>query len=140
MSQIPLVEHISFDAKLDNLEPMIGWVKNQLAELNFSKQLSDQVQLALEEALVNVINYAYEEEGKIDLIATINPDSELRFCIIDSGIPFNPLTHAKKPDISEDLMKQKEGGLGIFFICKMMDQVDYQRKDPFNVLTLIKTM
>lgn len=126
-----------FVAKLDNLEPMLDFVEQSAKELGFDEKKLNQVRLASEEALVNVINYAYQEKhGDIEISCT-SDDKRLLLEIVDWGIPFNPLS-LPEPDITSPMEERKIGGLGIFLVRSIMDKVDYRRDEDKNVLTLIK--
>ena len=94
--------------------------------------------LALEEAVVNVINYAYPKGtcGEIEITASFS-DNALVFTISDAGIPFDPTT-VSKPDITLSAEDRPIGGLGIFLVRQIMDEVSYHYQDNHNVLTLKK--
>ena len=96
------------------------------------------INLALEEAVTNVIMYAYPEgeEGELRLDAVIDDDS-LKFILSDKGKEFDP-TAKPEPDITLDVEKRPVGGLGIHLVRKIMDSVSYKRKDGKNILTMIK--
>jgi anti-sigma regulatory factor (Ser/Thr protein kinase) len=128
---------ISFAAKLENLEPMLDFIEHGARELGFDARKLSQVRLASEEALVNVINYAYPNKcGNIE-IACVKDEKGLLLEIIDWGIPFNPLL-LPEPDIKSPMENRKIGGLGIYMVRSIMDRVDYRREEDKNVLTLIK--
>ncbi len=94
--------------------------------------------LALEEAVTNVMMYAYPagEKGLVDIEAELK-DGKLTFRITDSGIPFDP-TSVPDADISLDAEKRPVGGLGIFLVRRIMDIVSYERRDGKNILTMQK--
>ena len=94
-----------------------------------------QLNLALEEAVVNVMNYAYEDSGLIDLSAKV-VDSEIVFVLEDSGKAFDP-TKVDDPDITLSAEDRDIGGLGIFLVQQLMSGVTYSREDGKNVLTMI---
>jgi sigma-B regulation protein RsbU (phosphoserine phosphatase) len=96
--------------------------------------------LALEEAVTNVILYAYPSgsDGLVDIEAILRKDS-LEFIITDSGIPFDP-TQAPVADVTLDVEKRPIGGLGIYLVRTIMDVVKYERKDGHNVLSMIKNI
>ena len=116
------------------------FVKDFLARLNLEKKQAASIRLALEEAVVNVIDYAYPdgEEGTVTIQADSNL-KEVRFTLTDSGIPFDP-TAMLEPDTTLDAQNRPIGGLGIFLSRKLMDSVSYIRKDGKNVLSLTKTI
>ncbi len=127
---------IALPAKLENLE---GWVKSvsDCAEFQgFDRKRIREIEVAAEEALVNICNYAYpEKKGDVEVICEIDGN---RFIIeiIDSGIPFD-ITSLPDPDITADADKRKIGGLGAFLIKKMVDEVRYRREKDQNILNLI---
>ncbi len=99
--------------------------------------------LALEEAVVNVINYAYPKDGRVysftlDVVAVREGEGTvLTFTLTDKGAPFDP-TKAADADTSLSAEDRPIGGLGIFLVRQLMDSVDYQFVDGSNVLTMTK--
>jgi len=96
------------------------------------------VGLAVEEAVVNVMRYAYTEgsTGEIHVSATAG-NGKLTFEIRDDGKPFDP-TAAEEPDITLSAKQRPIGGLGIFLMRRYMDAMSYKREYDSNVLTLTK--
>ena len=94
--------------------------------------------LALEEAVSNVILYAYPEgtEGPVDVDAAIWED-RIDFRITDSGRPFDP-TRSAGPDLTLNAEDRPIGGLGIYLVKKIMDHVSYTREDGKNILSMTK--
>lgn len=99
-----------------------------------------QMNLAIEEAVVNVMNYAYPADvhGDVNIDVQGN-DEQLEFIISDSGIPFDP-TAREKVDTTLPLEDRPIGGLGIFLVRELMDSIHYKRVDGKNVLTLCKKL
>jgi len=97
-----------------------------------------QMNLAMEEAVVNVMNYAYpaDVKGTVDIEAKAG-DGWLQFIISDSGTAFDP-TAKGEVDTTLSAEERGIGGLGIHLIRQIMDSIDYERKDDRNVLTLTK--
>ncbi len=122
---------------MENLEKMFGFIREAAGRQGFAAEMIDKIQLACEEALVNVINYAYPgKEGELE-ITCFNSESFLEIGINDSGIPFNPLS-LPDPDIHAPIEARRIGGLGIFMMKKIMDEVRYKRENERNMLTLVK--
>jgi sigma-B regulation protein RsbU (phosphoserine phosphatase) len=96
--------------------------------------------LALEEAVTNIILYAYPKgsDGLVDIEAVLREHS-IEFIITDSGVPFDP-TAAPDADITLPAEERSIGGLGIYIVRQIMDEVRYQRLDDKNVLTMIKNI
>ncbi|HEU64644.1 MAG: Serine-protein kinase RsbW [Candidatus Anoxychlamydiales bacterium] len=125
-----------FDAALINLYQILIWVRERVSKY-FSQKDLEKIELATEEAVVNIIKHAYKKKkGKIEI--EISVDETLHLIFKDKGPKFNPLSVRKKVDFTKDIKKRKEGGLGIFFIFQCMDEVKYQRKDSFNLLIMKK--
>jgi len=99
--------------------------------------LSDdlRLRLALEEPIQNIADYAYPEDGPLDVVVTRNGDHTFLVTLIDVGQPFNPLL-TKAPDLSIPIDKREEGGLGIHFTRQIMEEVSYEYKNQHNFLHL----
>lgn len=138
------------------------FITNEMSEVTKLKQfmegaarefgIPDDIQLSLnlavEEAVVNVINYAYPKgtEGDIEINITNSPipdlsesSTEVIFTIIDQGVPFDPTTH-DEADTTSELEERQIGGLGIHLIRNIMDRVEYQRDGNCNKLTMTKIL
>lgn len=107
-----------------------------LANLNKSTEMA--LNLALEEAVSNVILYAYPPgaDGLVDIDAIIGADA-LTFILTDSGKAFDP-TAAPEADTTLSVEERPIGGLGIFLVRNIMDDVHYERTDGKNIFTMIK--
>ncbi len=131
------MERLVFSAKLENLEKMFAFIREAAARQGFAPEMIDKIQLACEEALVNVINYAYPgQDGELE-ITYFNSENFLEIGINDSGVPFNPLS-LPDPDILAPMDARRIGGLGIFMIKKIMDEARYKREKGRNMLVLVK--
>lgn len=126
-------------AVLANLEPMLDFVVHRARAAGYEKELLGKIQLACEEALVNIINYAYPDRtGDMEIqCGEENGTGKFMVRIVDSGIPFNPLERPN-PNLEIPVEQREVGGLGIFLIRQIMDQVTYQRASDRNILTLLK--
>lgn len=109
-------------------------------KLNIESSLSRRLQLAVEEAVVNVIDYAYPmgTEGEI-LVKMLSDGDRIKFVITDSGVVFDP-TLADKVDSTLSAEERKIGGLGIHLVRGLMDSINYEREGGKNILTLIKEL
>ena len=101
-------------------------------------ELSMPINLALEEAVSNVMLYAYPGKSGQVLVECTKSD-KLIFTITDSGIPFDP-TQQEDPDVTQNAEERPIGGLGIFLVRQIMDDIRYERKDDKNILTLTKKL
>ena len=106
----------------------------------FDMETCMKMNLAIEEAVVNVMNYAYPEgaKGAVSVDATIS-DEGLIFAISDNGKPFDP-TSKEEVDTTLSAEERGIGGLGIHLIRQIMDSINYEYIDGRNVLKLIKKL
>ena len=119
--------------------PLLNAFVDEICELNGLDDMTTmQMNLAIEEAVVNVMNYAYPEgtKGFVD-ITSMSDEESLQFVISDNGKPFDPTTK-EEVDTTLPVEERRIGGLGIFLVRKMMDNVKYEYKDGQNILTLKK--
>lgn len=131
----------SFSAELSSLYPMLEWVRERLEAVELSDVEVRRIEIALEEGLVNIISYAYQGEvGTIDLEFHYVEEDYVELIIRDSGLPFNPLKHRREVDPLTPIEELEVGGLGILFIQKLMDKVEYNRLNEKNTLILKKKL
>ena len=123
---------------IQQIPTLAEWVEG----LEIPAALSMPVNLALEEAVSNVMLYAYpgSNDGKVivEFVRTVDDKGEnLIFTITDNGVAFDP-TQQKEADITLSAEERAIGGLGIHLVRQLMDQITYRREENKNVLTLIK--
>jgi len=129
---------ICLPARLESLDDFLRFVAERSEESGLAPRRSREVQLAVEEAVVNIIHHAYPDRpGDIELRWQKDPDrARVTIEIEDSGVPFDIRT-APEPDLKAGLADRKIGGLGIHFIRTLAEAVDYRRENGKNVLTLV---
>ena len=100
-----------------------------------------QLNLALEEAVVNVMNYAFPAKEVHSF--TITADTEIdgnpetmQFSLVDDGVPFDP-TQQEAPDVTLSAEERQIGGLGIFLVEQFMETTVYKRENDRNILTMV---
>jgi len=125
-------------ATIDSLERLMRFVSDFAGVHGFSKEKIRDIQLATEEALLNIFQYAYpgEHKGEVEVTCEMMGDSELNIRILDNGIPFDILS-LSEPDLTCSLPARKIGGLGCYLIRKMADGVQYRRQGETNILNLL---
>jgi serine/threonine-protein kinase RsbW len=127
---------LKMPAKTENLAKIIKAVTNCAKQNGIDPKRIIKIELALEEAIVNIINYAYPlESGDVQVACMLDENNQFIIEIEDEGIPFDALS-IDEPDIISEIPERKIGGLGIFLIKKLMKKVQYQRKENTNVLSL----
>ncbi len=119
---------------------LAAFVDEVCEAVGFDAALTMKMNLAIEEAVVNVMEYAYPRgtHGDITVEAQAN-DVRLKFTIIDSGTHFDPTAQA---DVDTTLSAEDRpiGGLGIHIVRQYMDSINYERISGHNVLTLRKRL
>ena len=94
--------------------------------------------LVLEELALNVVNHAYGSRlGEFEVIIASEEES-LTIEILDSGPAFNVLTDAPMPDVNAIIEERPVGGLGVYLVKTMMDELHYRREDDKNHIIAIK--
>ncbi len=127
---------MEFNASLDSLTGMMIHIREQAEKHKIPLCLIHKIELACEEALVNIISYAYEENpGKIEIICE-KRGMRFEVTLRDEGTPFNPIDVDVNPQFNLPVHERKVGGMGIFLIRKTIDEVSYRREGDVNVLCL----
>ena len=110
-------------------------------------QVSDrarfQLQLCLEEMVLNVINYGFDDDAEHEIHVDFDFQIDSRTItvnILDDGRRFNPLTEVPVPNIDAKLEDRTVGGLGVHFVRTFMDNADYRHEGGKNRLTLTKNV
>lgn len=131
--------HIVLKNEVAEVKRMQTFLFSVCSELNIDDATYRSINLALEEAVVNVINYAYPKgkRGHVEISSRVE-GNRLLLTIKDSGAPFDP-TQAAEADTTTDLRRRAIGGLGIYLVRNLMDDMKYERTDDgYNMLTLVK--
>ena len=133
---MPILAETKFPARLDSLRPALEVVSSLAQAQGFTKKRTQQVELALEEILTNICNYAYKgKEGDFGITCRWEGGGRFVLEIVDGGTPFDPLS-APDPDVTAGMDERQPGGLGILLVKHFMDGVQYRREGSKNILTL----
>ena len=133
-----LTETLLIKNDVHEVSKFSAFMKSVMEKMGVETSLARKLRLAVEEAVVNVIDYAYPAgiEGDIE-IRFLSDGETLKTVIIDSGVAFDP-TAKEKADTSLSIDDRQIGGLGILLVRELMDSINYERADGQNFLTLIK--
>lgn len=135
-----------FEANMEQLYKMLNFINDYGASERIPHSILNQMILAAEEAIVNIIEYGYpgEKKGEIEISCEliISEKSGIQIEIRDHGVPFNPVKNISDtlPILpgSENQLEISSGGYGIFILRELMDKVEYQRENGWNLLSLTK--
>jgi serine/threonine-protein kinase RsbW len=129
---------IKFPANFDYLDEIRDYVGQKARAAGFADKDIYSIQLATDEGASNIIEHAYagSSNATLELTCTFEKN-KLIVTLRDQGKSFD-ITKVETPDIKTDLSERKIGGLGIYLMRKLMDEVRYEATRTGNVLTLIK--
>lgn len=124
------MKSITEEAKIENIAVITDFVNSILEANGCSAKVQMEIDIAIDEIFGNIAYYAYTPKtGEATVQVEIkNFPERLELTFIDKGIPYNPLEN-KDPDVTLDIEKRKIGGLGIFLVKEMMDEVSYEYAD-----------
>lgn len=124
-------------AELEHLPVFLEYIRGIAQTVGLAEAQISRLELAAEEALVNVFSYAYAGQaspGSVGCQVVMRADG-LTVEIVDEGPPFDPLVQPD-PDTSLEIDQRQPGGLGVLLIKSLVEEVGYRREDGRNVLTL----
>ncbi len=129
----------TFPARFEFLDEIRNFVAEVAREGGFTEKAIYSLQLAADEAASNIIEHAYQGVANASLQITCDmQDDELIITMRDSGKPFDP-SNVKQPNLKAGLSKRQIGGLGVYLMRKIMDEVRYESNTKTgNLLTMTK--
>ena len=128
---------LKIPARADRLDDVLEFIGKVMSDAGMDGKFRSNINIAVEEIFVNIAHYAYPSgEGDAVISASVTPDS-LVFELSDSGTPYDPLSK-DDPDITLSADEREIGGLGIFMVKKLVDDVSYRYEGGKNILTLSK--
>ena len=133
------MQSVQFSAKFEYLDEIREFVGDIARAGGFGAKDVYNIQLAADEAASNIIEHAYEgvSDGLLELSCSVKGNT-ITIILVDHGESFDP-SEIPMPDLKADLSERKIGGLGIFLMRKLMDEVHYETKpNKSNVLTMTK--
>jgi sigma-B regulation protein RsbU (phosphoserine phosphatase) len=140
MENVRLSRNLTLPNDINSIPQLNEYIDSVCEDMGLDMATSMSLNLALEEAVVNVMNYAYPEgtKGTVN-IETIADNTQITFIISDSGKFFDP-TAKEEVDTTLSAEERPIGGLGIHLIRQIMNHVVYERKDDKNILKLTKNI
>ncbi len=130
---------MTFPARFEFLDEIRDFVAQVAQEGGFTDKEIYSLQLAADEAASNIIEHAYEgvSDASLDITCDMNKD-QIVITMRDKGKSFNP-NNVRQPDLKADLSDRQIGGLGVFLMRKLMDDVNYESNPKTgNLLTMTK--
>lgn len=129
--QLKVPAHVDYLGDLRDFVTQIG------RKHNFSDKIINAFKLSVDEAATNIIRHAYRETEGLITIRAVAKKNSLTISLIDQGKFFDP-KRVKDPDLNRYVDIGKKGGLGIFIMRKLMDEIDYRKTEEGNELRITK--
>lgn len=128
-------------AEKKNLPKVMDFVCAHLDEADCGAKARMQTEIAVEEIYINVAYYAYKDDkGDVTIRVETDPeDDTVTITFIDQGVPYDPVSK-EDPDVSLPMEERQVGGLGIFMVRNLTDDMQYEYRDGKNILTLKKSL
>ena len=116
------------------------WLQDFARESHLEHELAQGLEVAVNEALTNIISYAYRDGARHDIIVDLFAQGDrISVDIEDDGVPFNPLEHDAGEPSPQSLEEARPGGRGILLMRNFTHELRYVRRDGRNRLTLVLT-
>lgn len=136
---VSAMQELVISAVNDNLDRVQDFVSGFLEEAGFQTKQIMQVNIAVEEIYVNISSYAYNPDvGPVTIRCTSDANKAV-IEFIDSGKRYNPLER-EDPDITQAAEERGVGGLGVFMVKKLMDNISYRYENGNNILIIEKNI
>jgi sigma-B regulation protein RsbU (phosphoserine phosphatase) len=132
------VKNFKIEAATEKLDEVINFVAAELEKVGFPPDIKTSMCIAVEEIFVNIADYAYKPgNGNVDISISTKEKIIIRF--EDTGHPYNPLDQ-RSPDLDKPLNEREIGGLGVYMVRNIMDDVEYSYIENKNILVLTKNL
>ncbi len=126
---------MDFPSDIDALPQMLGFIRDFLVKKGINKQKQRDVELACEEAVVNIIMYGRAATCPISIECEGEKES-FSVVIRDEGVAFNPIDMEIDPKVDRPIHERQIGGLGLYLMRRLASEISYMRKDDQNVLKI----
>ncbi len=135
------MNELNIEATVENLTQVIAFVEEKLETTECKPKTQMQIETAVEELFVNIARYAYAPDtGNATVrVEVLNEPLSVVITFIDNGVPYDPLAK-EDPDVTLPAEERGIGGLGIYMVKKLTDNISYEYKDGKNILSIIKNL
>ena len=135
-----MADRLSLD--LESSLEALGKIERALSEFaaenGWAEDVLFHVQLTLDELATNVINHGYGASGHSFQITLKSKPEAVQIDLVDEARPFDPLLDSPQPEVDAGVQERKIGGLGVYIVKELMDEIEYRRENGKNCLTLVK--
>ena len=126
-------------ADRDGLKSLLEWSEKWINAQGLPTETAYKLRLIVEEVAANTVFHGFPDgaAGEIQCSIELADEGQSSVRIEDNGMAFNPLEQAPEPDLDADLDERDIGGMGVFLVLHSADEVNYERKDRRNILTIV---
>lgn len=116
------------------------FVTRQLGRFNMAENDINMIALSVDEVCANLIIHSIKSNPKNKIeISLIKELTGIRINILDHGLSFNPVNFKEK-SLASLVSEKKKGGMGLILVNKIMDKIDYQIEETYNVCSMFKSV
>ena len=134
------IQSLSVEASTKHLAEVRDFVAAHAEQIGLDQKDVSEIRLAVDEAYTNIIKHAYNNNASMKVNIEIASDGDqLWISLMDEGDSFDPSTY-HEPDLMQRIKEKKRGGMGVYLIRKLMDQVQYNRKGKTNEIRMVKNL
>ena len=131
---------LSVDSSTKHLAEVRDFVAGHAQNVGLSEKIIDEIRLAVDEAFTNIIKHAYKNTPQKPVLIEVGIDNtRLWISIKDQGEGFKPDEY-RAPDILKRIKNKQRGGMGVYLIQKLMDQVQYNQTGGMNEIKMVKNL
>ncbi len=133
-AEVSIAETFILRARTDLIKNLFRRAEKLCAKLDMRREDASKLNIAIDEIFSNISKYAYKDSGDVELFFKAD-EKHVEITFTDTGIPYNPLDK-EDPDINLPAEERPEGGLGIYMVKNLMENIVYERKDDRNILKI----
>lgn len=138
MAESTATYKMTVEASTEHLSEVRDFVAEHAAAFGFNQQEVADIRLAVDEAYTNIIKHAYQNNADETVEIELGYDNtKFWVTLLDTGNTFDVSTYSK-PNICQRIKEKKRGGVGVYLIRKLMDDVEYQTEDATNTIRMTK--
>lgn len=129
---------MTVQASTEHLAEVRNFVAKHASKFGFKQQDVADIRLAVDEAYTNIIKHAYKHDDSKSVEIELGYNSnEFWISLLDSGDSFDPSSYTE-PNVKKKIKEKTRGGVGVYLIKRLMDEVEYGKEGPFNEIRMIK--
>ncbi|MDX1636681.1 MAG: ATP-binding protein [Balneolaceae bacterium] len=132
------IHSMTVQASTEHLADVRNFVAKHAVDFGFKKQDVADIRLAVDEAYTNIIKHAYNHDDSKSVNIKLGYNSnEFWVSLLDSGRRFDPSSYTE-PNVKEKIKQKKRGGVGVYLIKQLMDDVEYSKEGSMNKIRMTK--